>query len=223
MTAPAFDPYLVWLGIPPDARPPTHYQLIGIHQSQTDPKAISAATERRIREVLTLAADCQAAVANRLVREIQLAGHVLLNADKRKTYDEELSSGVKATVKVVAAAPPLPPAGQAVPAAQRPPVPPSTPPKPPITRPSPTITVKSGEHRVETRVKPLKKTRRRGHLVAFLFGFGLVAGALALGIYFAPELEEFAAAWRPQTDDTDKSDDKRSDQKRKDRPKTSQP
>ena len=66
LTAPAFDPYLVWLGIPPDARPPTHYQLIGIHQSQTDPKAISAATERRIREVLTLAADCQAAVANQI-------------------------------------------------------------------------------------------------------------------------------------------------------------
>ncbi|MCG8585946.1 MAG: hypothetical protein MI757_14660, partial [Pirellulales bacterium] len=53
-------------------------------------------------------------------------------------------------------------------------------------------------------------------------GFGLVAGALALGIYFAPELEEFAAAWRPQADDNDTGDDKSNDRTRKDRPKKSQ-
>lgn len=38
-----FDPYRKWLGIPPECRPPTHYQLLGIAPDERDLEVIDAA------------------------------------------------------------------------------------------------------------------------------------------------------------------------------------
>ena len=38
-----FDPYHKWLGIPPEHRPPTHYQLLHLSESETDVEVIEEA------------------------------------------------------------------------------------------------------------------------------------------------------------------------------------
>ena len=43
----SFDPYRVWLSIPPGSRPPTHYQLLGISPDEHDPTVINAAVMRQ--------------------------------------------------------------------------------------------------------------------------------------------------------------------------------
>ncbi|HET6882415.1 MAG TPA: hypothetical protein VFI31_19775 [Pirellulales bacterium] len=43
----SFDPYRVWLGIPPEARPPTHYELLGISPHEQERAVIEAAVLRQ--------------------------------------------------------------------------------------------------------------------------------------------------------------------------------
>jgi hypothetical protein len=49
MTTPAdsFDPYRLWLQIPEESRPPTHYQLLGLRAGERDPEVIRQATLMR--------------------------------------------------------------------------------------------------------------------------------------------------------------------------------
>lgn len=41
-----FDPYQEWLGIPPHRRPPTHYDLLGLSEGETDTERIRDAASR---------------------------------------------------------------------------------------------------------------------------------------------------------------------------------
>ncbi|HJT32547.1 MAG TPA: hypothetical protein VJ783_10930 [Pirellulales bacterium] len=43
----SFDPYRVWLSIPPESRPPTHYQLLGVSPDEHDPTVINRAVVRQ--------------------------------------------------------------------------------------------------------------------------------------------------------------------------------
>lgn len=43
----SFDPYHVWLGIPPESRPPTHYEMLGISPHEQDKAVIEAAMLRQ--------------------------------------------------------------------------------------------------------------------------------------------------------------------------------
>lgn len=45
----SFNPYRVWLSIPAESRPPTHYQLLGISPDEHDPTVINAAVMRQGR------------------------------------------------------------------------------------------------------------------------------------------------------------------------------
>ncbi len=43
-----FDPYHVWLGIPPDEQPPNHYRLLGIKLFEPNPDVIAHAADQRM-------------------------------------------------------------------------------------------------------------------------------------------------------------------------------
>ena len=42
-----FDPYHVWLGIPPEEQPPNHYRLLGLRPFETNADVISNALDQR--------------------------------------------------------------------------------------------------------------------------------------------------------------------------------
>lgn len=51
-----FDPYLKWLGIPPDHRPPDLYRLLGIEPFESDLDVIANAADQRMVYVKGFAA-----------------------------------------------------------------------------------------------------------------------------------------------------------------------
>ena len=54
----SFDPYHVWLGIPPSEQPPHYYRLLGIPLYETDPVVITTAAQRQMaRELFEKGAD----------------------------------------------------------------------------------------------------------------------------------------------------------------------
>ena len=42
-----FDPYYLWLGIPPEEQPPNHYRLLGLRQFEDNREVISYAVDQR--------------------------------------------------------------------------------------------------------------------------------------------------------------------------------
>ena len=48
-----FDAYHKWLAIPPDQRPPTHYQILGISRQETDLEVIEEAAIQKTAHVRT--------------------------------------------------------------------------------------------------------------------------------------------------------------------------
>ncbi len=93
----SFDPYCDWLGIPPDRRPPTYYDLLGLPEGETDEKRIrEAAAERyeRVREY-TLAGPL-AEHANRILEEISRALDCLIHPGQREEYLRGLKGSASA-------------------------------------------------------------------------------------------------------------------------------
>jgi WD40 repeat protein len=87
-----FDPYHKWLGIPPEHRPPTYYQLLGISPQEQDREVIEEAAIRQTAHVRTYQLGPHAAECTRLLNEIGLARSTLLNPAKRKDYDAGLAA-----------------------------------------------------------------------------------------------------------------------------------
>lgn len=85
-----FDPYRKWLGISEANRPPTHYQLLAIEPTETDPDVIRAAVTQRSAYVRNFQAGKHADDATRLLNEIAAAEACLTNKEKRAAYDAEL-------------------------------------------------------------------------------------------------------------------------------------
>ncbi len=86
-----FDPYHKWLAIPKDQRPPSYYQLLGVAPNEQDPEVIDEAALRQMAHVRAYQLGSHAAVSQRILNEISQARTVLLNAQKRKAYDETLA------------------------------------------------------------------------------------------------------------------------------------
>jgi hypothetical protein len=82
-----FDPYHKWLGIPPDRRPPTLYQLLGIAPSETDPEVIEEAAIRQASHVRTYQTGQHGEACARLLSEIAEARRTLLDPARRRRYD----------------------------------------------------------------------------------------------------------------------------------------
>src|SRR4051794_28200750 len=61
-----FDPYYVWLGIPPEDQPPNHYRLLGINDFESDPNVIANAADRQMSHVKRAAHGPQGTAASKL-------------------------------------------------------------------------------------------------------------------------------------------------------------
>lgn len=85
-----FDPYHKWLGIPAAEQPPTHYRLLGISPTETDPDVIDAAANRQMSYVQGFAAGPHAAESQKLLNELSAARLCLLNPSRRQAYDAAL-------------------------------------------------------------------------------------------------------------------------------------
>ena len=87
---PAFDPYHLWLGIPPEEQPPNHYRLLGLAVRETDEEVIDIAALRLSAHVRTFLKGPHRETAERLLAEIAAADACLLNAATKATYDASL-------------------------------------------------------------------------------------------------------------------------------------
>ena len=85
-----FDPYRTWLGIPLAEQPPTHYRLLGIGETEQDPKVIENAAERQMTYLRNLQTGSRGVLSQRLLNEVAQACNVLLSARERAVYDARL-------------------------------------------------------------------------------------------------------------------------------------
>jgi hypothetical protein len=76
----SFDPYRVWLGIPPESRPPTHYEMLGISPKEQEREVIEAAVLRQTGYVRNFQIGKYAKDAARILNEIAAAKAWLLDA-----------------------------------------------------------------------------------------------------------------------------------------------
>ncbi|MFO0881110.1 MAG: hypothetical protein U0840_27620 [Gemmataceae bacterium] len=86
-----FDPYHRWLSIPPDQRPPTYYQLLGIAPGETDTEVIEEAAVRQTTHVRSYQMGRYSEISTAILNEIAQARAVLLHPDKRRDYDARLA------------------------------------------------------------------------------------------------------------------------------------
>ena len=87
-----FDPYRTWLGIPLAEQPPTHYRLLGIGETEQDPKVIENAAERQMTYLRNLQTGSRGVLSQRLLNEVAQACNVLLSARERAVYDAQLGA-----------------------------------------------------------------------------------------------------------------------------------
>jgi len=99
----AFDPYYIWLGIPPEEQPPNHYRLLGIERLESDTEVITKAAEAKIKQLRTFQLGEKFSFSQKLLGEIATARVCLLNAKKKAAYDAELTE-----IMPLGGPPPLP-------------------------------------------------------------------------------------------------------------------
>ncbi len=85
-----FDPYYLWLGIPPEEQPPDHYRLLGIGRFEDDPEVIERAADRQIQFLRQMLNTPHGELARKLISEINGARVVLLDPAKKSAYDAQL-------------------------------------------------------------------------------------------------------------------------------------
>ena len=86
----AFDPYHLWLGIPPAEQPPNHYRLLGIALLEGNADVIATAADRQMAHLRTFQSGKHSALSQRLLNEVAAAKVVLLTPAKKTVYDEQL-------------------------------------------------------------------------------------------------------------------------------------
>ncbi len=85
-----FDPYHVWLGIPPAEQPPTHYRLLGLQLYESDPTVIDHAFDRQMSHVKSVQNGPHGAVAQQLLNKISAARICLLDSAAKAAYDLQI-------------------------------------------------------------------------------------------------------------------------------------
>ncbi len=88
--AQSFDPYHIWLGIPPEDQPPDHYRLLGVKQFESNPDVLESAADQRMTHIRSFQTGKHAAESQKLLNELSAARHCLLNPEKRQPYDQAL-------------------------------------------------------------------------------------------------------------------------------------
>lgn len=89
-TSRAFDPYHVWLGIPPHEQPPNHYRLLGIVPFEDHADVIESAADRQMGHLRNYQSGKHSAFSQKLLNQVATAKVCLLNAAKKAVYDEQL-------------------------------------------------------------------------------------------------------------------------------------
>lgn len=87
--------YHLWLGITPELQPPTHYRLLGLDPFESSEQVIEAGADRQSRYLREVAVGKQRKQSQSLLNEVSAARRCLLDAEKRKAYDEELQLKVE--------------------------------------------------------------------------------------------------------------------------------
>jgi hypothetical protein len=85
-----FDPYEVWLGIPADHRPYTHYDLLGLASHEPEPAVIEIAALRRMGKVRLHQDGPHADRVPEVLEKLARARTVLIDSDLRAEFDAEL-------------------------------------------------------------------------------------------------------------------------------------
>lgn len=99
-----FDPYRKWLGIPNKHRPPTHYQLLGIADGESDAEVIEEAAIRQTTHVRAYQSGSHRDVCSRILKEIANARLTLMDPQRREDYNRKIGLGAASV-----SAQPLPP------------------------------------------------------------------------------------------------------------------
>ena len=170
-----FDPYHVWLGIPPHEQPPNIYRLLGIPPFSSDPDVIESAADRQMAHLRTFQIGSHSDLSQKLLNEVAAARICLFNVQKRAAYDQQLRQEMMPTIV------------------------PSTVSAPPVQEPSPAsspelhrefdhfsaIVVSSGASSARKRVRKRKRASTKHTVVSIagiiVFGLiGLSAGCFVL-------------------------------------------
>ncbi|MCE9606521.1 MAG: hypothetical protein K8U03_16640 [Planctomycetia bacterium] len=102
-----FNPLKSWLGISTSGKP-SYYDLIGLANFETEPPIIADAADSAIAKVSENLGGEHHAAAEKLVRDLKGLKGVLLSADKRRAYDEQLRNQLGIAAPPKPAAPLLP-------------------------------------------------------------------------------------------------------------------
>lgn len=90
MSGDEFDPYLEWLGIPPQRRPPTYYDLLGLAAFESDADCVKQAALERINLVRQYKVGRREDAASNLERELTQAWDCLQDPRRKCEYDATL-------------------------------------------------------------------------------------------------------------------------------------
>ena len=88
--AQAFDPYHVWLGIPPSEQPPNCYRLLGIALFESNADVVATAADRQMGHLRTYQSGKHSELSQRLLNEVARAKVCLLTPAKKAAYDAQL-------------------------------------------------------------------------------------------------------------------------------------
>lgn len=94
-----FDPYYLWLGIPPHERPANHYRLLGIELFEQNPSVIESAADRQMAHLRTVQAGKHSTLSQKLLNEVAAAKVCLLRPPQKAKYDQALHARIDALAK----------------------------------------------------------------------------------------------------------------------------
>ena len=106
-----FNPYHVWLGIPPKDQPANHYRLLSINLFETSADVIDNAADRQMAHLRTIQVGKHGELSQRLLNEVAAARVCLLDPKKRAAYDQQLRAKLAAAAPAAASGAELPAAG----------------------------------------------------------------------------------------------------------------
>jgi hypothetical protein len=92
-----FNPYHVWLGIPPDEQPANHYRLLSLRLFESSADVIDNAADRQMAHLRTIQVGKNSELSQRLLNEVAAARVCLLDPKKRAAYDQQLRTKLPAT------------------------------------------------------------------------------------------------------------------------------
>ena len=99
-----FNPYHVWLGIPPEDQPANYYRLLSLDLFETSGDVIDSAADRQMAHLRTFQSGKHGELIQRLLNEVAAARVCLLDPKKRAAYDQQLRAKLPLATPAAASA-----------------------------------------------------------------------------------------------------------------------